>query len=149
MKTVRYTLLIHADIWDKLCWLTHWPLGDVAIILELSFWNSLCRIVDWALTMKLLTSKCYRTLLMKCHHWFRWWLGAVRQQAINWTNIDHDLCHHMASQGFNELTDHMTFFVHGYLLCYLQLLYQYYNYVTYCVWTFENSFKVGIWYNRP
>ena len=34
---------------------------------------------------------------------FRQWLGAVRQQAITWTNIDLDLCHHMASQDHNEL----------------------------------------------
>ena len=29
----------------------------------------------------------------------------ARQQAISWTNIDPDLCHHMASQGHVELTD--------------------------------------------
>ena len=27
-----------------------------------------------------------------------------RQQAITWTNVDSDLCHHMASLGHNELT---------------------------------------------
>ena len=30
--------------------------------------------------------------------------GAVGQQAITWTNIDPDLCRHMASLGHNELT---------------------------------------------
>ena len=34
---------------------------------------------------------------------FREWLGAVRQQAITWTNVDPDLSHHMASPGQNEL----------------------------------------------
>ena len=31
------------------------------------------------------------------------WLGAVRQQAITWANVDPDLCRHMASLGHNEL----------------------------------------------
>ena len=29
-------------------------------------------------------------------------LGAVRQQAITWTNVDPNLCRHMASLGHNE-----------------------------------------------
>ena len=41
---------------------------------------------------------------MISQHWFRWWLGAVRQQAITWTNVDPDLCRHMVSLGQNELT---------------------------------------------
>ena len=28
----------------------------------------------------------------------------MKQQAINWTNIDRDLCLHRVSQGHNELT---------------------------------------------
>ena len=32
-------------------------------------------------------------------------LGAVRQQAIAWANVDPDLCRLMASLGLNELTD--------------------------------------------
>ena len=36
-------------------------------------------------------------------HWFRWWLGAVRQQAITWANVDPGLCRQMASLGLNEL----------------------------------------------
>ena len=40
---------------------------------------------------------------MISQHWFRWWLGAVRQQANTWANIDPDLCRHMASLGLNEL----------------------------------------------
>ena len=30
-------------------------------------------------------------------HWFRLWLGAARQQAINWASVDQDACHNMAS----------------------------------------------------
>ena len=43
-------------------------------------------------------------LLMISQHWFRWWLGAVRQQAITWANVDPDLCCHMASLGHSELS---------------------------------------------
>ena len=41
---------------------------------------------------------------MISQHWVRQWLGAVRQQATAWANVDSDLCHHMASLGHNELT---------------------------------------------
>ena len=37
-------------------------------------------------------------------YWFRWWRGVVRQQAIAQANLDLNLCHHMASQGYNELS---------------------------------------------
>ena len=36
-------------------------------------------------------------------HWFRQWLGAVRQQDITSANVDPDLCRQMASLGLNEL----------------------------------------------
>ena len=36
-------------------------------------------------------------LQMILQHWFRWWLGAISQQTINWTSVDPDLCRHMAS----------------------------------------------------
>ena len=42
--------------------------------------------------------------MMVSHHWFRWWLGAIRQQAINWTNCDQDLWGYIVSPGCNELT---------------------------------------------
>ena len=37
-------------------------------------------------------------------HWFRCWFGAVRQQAITWTNVDSDLFCHMTSLGHKEST---------------------------------------------
>ena len=40
---------------------------------------------------------------MISQHWFRLWLGAVRQQAITWANVDLVPCRHMASPGHNEL----------------------------------------------
>ena len=42
-------------------------------------------------------------------HWFRQWLGAVRQQAITWANLDSDLCHHMALLDNNELIKTIDF----------------------------------------
>ena len=29
-------------------------------------------------------------------NWLKLWLGAVRQQAITWANVDQHLCHHIA-----------------------------------------------------
>ena len=56
--------------------------------------------------VKLLSDKCHWTLLMISQHWFRQWLGAVRQQAITWANVDPDLWRQMASLGHNELKRH-------------------------------------------
>ena len=36
--------------------------------------------------------------------WFGYWLCAVRQQVINWANVEPDLCRHMASLAHNEVT---------------------------------------------
>ena len=41
--------------------------------------------------------------LSTSQHWFRWWLGAVRQQVITWANVDPDLCHHRLSLSHNEV----------------------------------------------
>ena len=49
-------------------------------------------------SVKLLSGECHNTSLIISQHWFRLWLGAVRQQAITWANIDIDLCRHMATQ---------------------------------------------------
>ena len=40
---------------------------------------------------------------MISQYWLRRWLGAVRQQAITWANVDPDLCHLIMSLGHNEL----------------------------------------------
>ena len=44
-----------------------------------------------------------RTVLMISQHWFRYWLGAIRHQAITWTNFDEGQWRHMTSSGHNEL----------------------------------------------
>ena len=45
---------------------------------------------------------------MISQHWFRLWLGAVRQQAITWANVDPVLWRHMASLGPDELSSDDT-----------------------------------------
>ena len=50
-------------------------------------------------------------LLMISQHWFRLWLGAVRQQAITWANVDPDLCRHMVLLGQDELRNHQNTFI--------------------------------------
>ena len=52
--------------------------------------------------VKLPSNECYWTLLMLSQHWFRQWLGAIRQRTIAWASIDQDLCCHMVSLGHNE-----------------------------------------------
>ena len=49
--------------------------------------------------VKLHSDKCHWTLLMISQHWFRYWLDAVRQQAITRANVDSDLCRHMVLTG--------------------------------------------------
>ena len=53
--------------------------------------------------VKLPSDECKWILLMISRHWFRQWLGDVRQQAIIWGNVDPDPCRHMVSIGHNEL----------------------------------------------
>ena len=50
-----------------------------------------------------------KTSLMICPHWFRQGLGAIRQQAINWTNDGQVLWCHMTSPGHNELTSFQSY----------------------------------------
>ena len=37
-----------------------------------------------------------KTSLMISQHWTRWWLSAIRQQAITWTNVDQVVWWHIA-----------------------------------------------------
>ena len=61
-----YDVLSHITCIQLEGWLvTHWPLGDVAVISKVWFSNSLCRIVASTLTVKLLSSECHRTSLIR------------------------------------------------------------------------------------
>ena len=54
--------------------------------------------------MKFLSGEYHNTSLIISQHWLRQWLGAVKQQAITWANVDPDLWRHMALLGDNGLT---------------------------------------------
>ena len=41
--------------------------------------------------LKMFSDECHWSLIMMSQHWFRQLLGAVRQQAIVWANVDPDL----------------------------------------------------------
>ena len=52
--------------------LTHWPLGDVAAILNYSFSNAYQWQIFWAFSGKLLSNECRRSPLMISQHRFRY-----------------------------------------------------------------------------
>ena len=85
------------------CLLTHWPLGDLDAILKMEFSILFYWLVSSDNLMIMPSDECHRTLLMISQHWFRWWLGAVRQQTITWANVDSVSCRLMVSLGHNEL----------------------------------------------
>ena len=82
--------------------LVHQPLGNDIIILKVYFPNACDRLSSRAPHVKILSGECHSTPLMISQHWFRWWLGAIKQQSVTWANVDLGLCHHMPSLGHNE-----------------------------------------------
>ena len=54
--------------------------------------------ISLASPVKLPSGECHKTSLMISQYWFRWW-----HQAITWASVDPDLCHDVASLGYNEL----------------------------------------------
>ena len=52
--------------------------------------------------LKYFLSGEYNTSLVISQQWFRQWLGAVKQQAITWANVDPDLLRPMASLCHND-----------------------------------------------
>ena len=54
--------------------------------------------------MMMPSHECRWKLLMIIKHWFRLWLGAIRQQYISCANVHRDICRHIAPLGHNELT---------------------------------------------
>ena len=83
--------------------LTHWSLRK-------SGCNYDCMILKHISVTDIWIIYCETTLLNGTgphwwisQHWLRQWLGAVRLQAIIWTNVDRVLWRHMVSLGHNEL----------------------------------------------
>ena len=100
----------------RLIWTILTPMSSVLkkadkLNLSLSLSLSCDRIVAWVLTVKLLSGECHKTTLLNTNGksrvgsqcWFRWWLGAIKRQAIIWAGVDPDICCHMASLGHSEL----------------------------------------------
>ena len=83
--------------------LPHCGLGYFNEILDECFSSQLQWLMAEIPHVKLPSKECHQTLLRISQHWFRWWLGAVRQQTITWAIVDTIFCHHMASLGPNEL----------------------------------------------
>ena len=72
-----------------ICGLTHWCLGDVSVIWNLSLISRL-----YILNICCEFTLMWMISLMFNQHWFRKWLGAVIQQAICWNVIAQFLsCH--------------------------------------------------------
>ena len=61
--------------------------------------------------VKFPSDECHWLSLMISQHWFRQWFGAIRQQAITCTNIQPNICRHMASLGQNEWMTTLQSFV--------------------------------------
>ena len=82
------------------CWDLLFILRDVQKSKEWIFSNAtFCISVCWY------TNKTRMVLRPRfsSQHWYRLWLGSMRQQAITWANVDQDPCRHMASLDPNEL----------------------------------------------
>ena len=52
------------------------------VILQVQFSNLLYKMEAEVLAVKFLSGECNATSIIKSQHWFRWWLGDIRQQAI-------------------------------------------------------------------
>ena len=90
------------NVWINSCCSCCSPLG------EKSLWNGtilkrLCWLIYWPFRAELPSCDCHRSSLRASQHCFVWWLGAVRQQAITWSNVDHDHHGHVKSLGTNML----------------------------------------------
>ena len=82
---------------------THWPLRNVVI-------TSMCNFKNDFRDLYLLHQCIFFPFHIItrphqwCQHWGRWWLGAVRHQAITWANVEPVLWGHMVSLSLNILT---------------------------------------------
>ena len=92
--------MVHCGIWDR------YIVGFVRLVYSdqltspqmMKFSNSFHG-SSFLCPLKLLRGECHGSPLMINQHYFRYWLGAIRQQAITWVNVHPDQFHHMASVG--------------------------------------------------
>ena len=114
----------------------------MAVILKVVFLNSSYRILASVLTVKLLCGECHRTSLMSSSSWFRYWFGAIRQQAIAWASVYQDPCRHMALLGHIELTVYHTQYSSIEIL---HILYLHVSYVLFVIHVIGKNFCQETW----
>ena len=81
--------------------LTHLVPVSCEITIQVHFTNSFGESLSFPL--QLVLGEYHRAPLIS-QHWFRLWLGAVRQKAVPWTIGSPELYRHIASLFHNELT---------------------------------------------
>ena len=112
LKWTRTKLMLAtaAQYWSKLGQLTHKASGR-------SGWKMISDALNWKhiLICSVFTSEIALRWMPKgtsliSQHWFRRWIGAIRQQAIIWANVDpqslgHNKLRHipLRFQGYNEI----------------------------------------------
>ena len=80
--------------------ITHWSLGNTQTSVEKWFANANFGKYTWWFSNG---TDLWWMPGLSGQHWFMLGLGAVRQQAITWTNVEQDLFYHMSTWGNNEL----------------------------------------------
>ena len=85
--------------------LIHWGLNKMATIFQTIFLNAFSWMKSFVFWLRFHLRLLLRVkmTIRYMYHWFRNWLGAIRQEAITWTNVFQYLYCHMASLGHNEL----------------------------------------------
>ena len=81
--TLDYCMKMHLKMSSKL-----WPFHTS--LKELTHWQLLYWYqgqISWAFLMKLPSCECHKTSRMIRQHWLRWWLDAIRHQAITWSIV--------------------------------------------------------------
>ena len=93
------------DIWNgcygpmgfhTICSVNLWEISRNQSLYVFSRWEMMLQcdaIYHWLVaytewSLHTLPYKSSKVEHQSCQHWFRLWLGAVRQQAITWTNVD-------------------------------------------------------------
>ena len=87
-----------ARLWRFLCYrmnaLNPWRNGfNLKLVISKLISKIDVSIISCEITLRWMS----QDLLMISQHWFKQWLGAVRQQTNIWANVDPDLCHQMSS----------------------------------------------------
>ena len=72
--------------------------GRCGCNLELVFFKLISRKDVFSISCEIALGECLETSLMISQHWFRNWLGAIKQQAITWANSDPNLCCHIITR---------------------------------------------------